>query len=66
MFFRLFALFAVLAVAFASPSPNPKPEPQFVYSAGAAYPYGYAPVAAAYSAPYAAYPGYAYGSYFVR
>ncbi|CAH0694168.1 unnamed protein product [Spodoptera exigua] len=61
----LFALFAVLAVAFANPNPKPEPQVLAAYPAAAAYPYAYAPVAAAYSAPYAAYP-YGYSAYYVR
>lgn len=61
-----FALFAVLAVAFA----NPKPEPQVLAYTAPAVGYGYSAYAAApvaYSAPYAAaaYP-YGYSAYYVR
>ncbi|KAJ8716145.1 hypothetical protein PYW08_013430 [Mythimna loreyi] len=68
MFFRLFALFAVLTVAFANP--EPKPEPAVVAYTAGAYPYagygyaGYAaPVAAAYPYAAAAYP-YGYATYY--
>ncbi|CAK1586221.1 unnamed protein product [Parnassius mnemosyne] len=59
-----FALFAMLAVAFA----NPKPDPALTYAAPAVLPFGYSAYSPlAYSSPYAAaatYP-YAYG-YYIR
>ncbi|KPI97413.1 hypothetical protein RR46_09320 [Papilio xuthus] len=64
MFYKLFALFAMLAVAFANP--NPKPDPALAYAAPAVLPVGYSAYSPlAYSAPYAAALPYAY-NYYVR
>ncbi|KAI5645424.1 hypothetical protein NE865_02511 [Phthorimaea operculella] len=74
MFSKIFALFALLAVALAAPSPKaaPEPSPQLLaYSAGFdyAYPAVGAPLVSPYAAPvvspYAAYSAYP-GAYFVR
>ncbi|KAL0822576.1 hypothetical protein ABMA28_004616 [Loxostege sticticalis] len=67
MFFRLFAIFALVAVAFASP----KPAELLTYAAPAAgvlpLTYSAYPAPVAYSAQYAAAPvPYAYSSYYLK
>ncbi|RVE44654.1 hypothetical protein evm_010673 [Chilo suppressalis] len=61
MFGKLFALFAVLAVAFAAPKPEPSPQ-VLTYSGGLNYVVPSAGVAPAVVSPYAAAP-LAYSAY---
>ncbi|RVE44657.1 hypothetical protein evm_010676 [Chilo suppressalis] len=62
MFAKIFALFALLAVAFAAPKPAPAPAPQVLaYSSGLDY---VVPAGGAYVSPYSAPLAYsAYSAY---